>query len=269
MVGNSKKENKSIMEEQIHIILSGTDILLSLGEMSVRSLNLVKKIQEAGETLFSQLESEKELEEYLSSHVRRYKGNNLDAICDIEDTEKLGILDSYIKESNKIRGKLEQYYKEDIEMFRIKVHGLKSTSKQIGYMRMGENAEIMEMAAKAGHLNFIEKNLKSFLADIRITLEEAQNQYDELAKKIEIKKVGQNMKLDPTPYSQDETERFLAKLKKAFEEFALDDIEELIRELKQISFPEKKQNIFDEVCRAAEELEYERGSQLIEQIWRG
>ena len=67
------------------------------------------------------------------------------------------------KELSEVSSVLAGYFKEDISLFRTKVHGIKSVSKQMGYMDLGEEAEILEMAAKTENIAFIETHLDGFL----------------------------------------------------------------------------------------------------------
>lgn len=75
----------------------------------------------------------------------------------------LGVLDLYCNEVTEISSQLRDYLTSDITMFRTKVHGIKSSSKQLGFTSLGEKAEIMEMAAKLENMTFIQDHIDEFL----------------------------------------------------------------------------------------------------------
>lgn len=66
------------------------------------------------------------------------------------------VLEVFRQELRDILADLDMLRKTDIETYRVKVHGIKSTAKQLGFTKLGEVAEIMEMAAKTDNLRFID-----------------------------------------------------------------------------------------------------------------
>ena len=59
---------------------------------------------------------------------------------------------------------------DDISLFRTKVHGIKSASKQLGYLDLGEEAEILEMAAKLENMSFIKEHIDAFVTNCSNTI---------------------------------------------------------------------------------------------------
>lgn len=80
------------------------------------------------------------------------------------DESQLRIMRTYIAETEKLAQNIKGYWEaRDMELFRIKVHGIKGTSKGVGQMEIGEQAEILEMAAKTDNQPFIERKIDGFL----------------------------------------------------------------------------------------------------------
>jgi len=96
------------------------------------------------------------------------------------------VLEAYIEDVEEIMPRLHEYFETDLDMFRVKVHGIKGISRQIGKYSIGDSAEIMEMAAKASHKDYISKHLDAFIADLNIILEETKFEYEKMAKDMNI-----------------------------------------------------------------------------------
>ncbi len=63
---------------------------------------------------------------------------------------------------------IEEFYeKRDLENYTIKVHALKSSSRLVGAVKLGEDAERLEFAGKENNLIFIEENTDRLLSDLR------------------------------------------------------------------------------------------------------
>ena len=83
------------------------------------------------------------------------------------------VLDAYYKSGMEKHDEILQAYKDgDLEFYTIKVHGLKSSSRQIGAAALGDKAEALEKAGKAGDMDFIRENNDDMLATFRELLEE-------------------------------------------------------------------------------------------------
>ena len=63
---------------------------------------------------------------------------------------------------------IERYWKaRDIENVTVKVHALKSTSRVVGAMRLGDFAEQLEKAGNDGDTDTLEKNMTELIANYR------------------------------------------------------------------------------------------------------
>ena len=72
-------------------------------------------------------------------------------------------------------------------MFRGKVHGIMGISRQIGQDEMGEQAEIMEMAAKTENHVFIRWNLPKVLTQLQGVHDDVEREFKELRARYEDK----------------------------------------------------------------------------------
>ncbi len=83
----------------------------------------------------------------------------------IPEEDSNGIYRTYKDEITSISSSLEELFATDISEFRIKVHGIKSSSKQLGFLELGEMAEELEMAAKLENRDYINRHLARFLEE--------------------------------------------------------------------------------------------------------
>ena len=69
----------------------------------------------------------------------------------------------------------------DIDTFRIKIHGLKSSSANIGAVFISEKARLLEMASKDYDMAYIKENLPPFykeLKELLSNIESSINDYE-------------------------------------------------------------------------------------------
>ena len=178
----------------------------------------------------------------------------------LELEDQMAIYKAYINDAEKISKTLEEHFKKDLDLFRVEVHGIKSMSRQLGYRKMGDVAEIMEMAAKAQNLAFIERKLEQFRKDLCTVVADAQNKLERIKEKIQHQ--SENAKEENELDWVNKTE-LLMTLKDAFLCFDLDRIEQILAGFKRIPLNEKEQALLEKLCTCAEELEYEQGVALI------
>lgn len=79
------------------------------------------------------------------------------------------VLRIYQQELLHLSQELKGMIKSDLSLFRTTVHGIKSSSKQLGYHELGEQAEILEMAALSKNVAFIFSHIDSFLTACKET----------------------------------------------------------------------------------------------------
>ena len=161
------------------------------------------------------------------------------------------ILETVVAELQHLYQHLPEYFKNDLAMFRIKVHGIKGFTKQIGYFSMSRQAEIMEMAAKTDNRRFIEEEMDDFLSEIKETIEEIEEELVTLPKR-EVKQ------------SDESVGSLLERLKTAFDDFDLMTAEDCIEQLFSRKLPEKEQQLVQQCKQACEDIDYDVGSELLE-----
>ena len=68
------------------------------------------------------------------------------------------------------------YAKKNTELFRAKVYGIKSASRQIHKDYLSEYAEIMEMAAIIGNQKYMDRHLEDLLSCMDDAIEEVRGE---------------------------------------------------------------------------------------------
>ena len=69
-----------------------------------------------------------------------------------------GVVKIYMKDIPELLAKLRGLSSETLADYAIAVHGLKSSSRNIGAEELGSKAEELELAAKAGNFAFVQAN---------------------------------------------------------------------------------------------------------------
>lgn len=160
-------------------------------------------------------------------------------------------LQTFVREVEPLAGELEEYAGLDPELFRVKAHGIKGASRQIGRISVGETAEIMEMAAKTGNMAFIQSHLADFLRELSEAVEDVRL---ELAQIPEVE--------EPVRQEIYETKELWEHLKQGFDTYNIKQIEESIRLLEEAVLSEDEIRLLEQAKEACEDLDYERGSAL-------
>lgn len=161
------------------------------------------------------------------------------------------ILETVVTELEHLHQHLPEYLKNDLALFRIKVHGIKGFTRQINYFSISRQAEIMEMAAKTDNQRFIAENMDDFLCEIKETIEELEEELMTLPKR-------------EVQQSEESIEKLLERLKNAFDDFDLMTAESCIEQLLTRELSEKEQHLVQQCKHACEDIEYDMGSELLE-----
>lgn len=172
-------------------------------------------------------------------------------------------LETYCREVQELISRLDEYERTNLDMFRVKVHGIKGISRQIGQDDMGEQAEIMEMAAKTENHVFIRRNLPKFLTQLQSVHDAVEQEYQELERQYADKN---KEKTERESISPDARIQLWKNLKEAFDGYDLNKIEQFVKKLDEtVLTPEesKKLGIAKDAC---DNLEYEDGSAACEEV---
>lgn len=166
-------------------------------------------------------------------------------------------LRTYVYEMRPLLRQLEQYRKEDLDLFRAKVHGIKGISKQIQNTRLSEQAEILEMAVRTDNQQFIDSHLPEFLQSLAESIEEIELLNAQWKQQEKIEKAQE----EERSHTRNE---WIEKAQEGFEKYNLKQIEEALQALERFEFSEEKKKKLQEAQEACEMLEYEKGSQILE-----
>ena len=192
-----------------------------------------------------------------------------DAAADLQGKDReealayVRTLETYCREVQKLISRLDEYERTNLDMFRVKVHGIKGISRQIGQDDMGEQAEIMEMAAKTENHVFIRRNLPKFLTQLQSVHDAVEQEYQELERQYADKN---KEKTERESISPDARIQLWKNLKEAFDGYDLNKIEQFVKKLDEtVLTPEEstKLGIAKDAC---DNLEYEDGSAACEEV---
>ena len=123
---------------------------------------------------------------------------------------------------------------------------------------MARSAEIMEMAVKAGHVLFLRENLGDFMEEYREVLGELQEKLKRMTQK--------ETAPEKEVVSPEEERRRWEDAKKGFDDYDLNAIEKAIARLQKIVLEDRKVSLLAKLCEAMEQIEYETGSELLEEF---
>ncbi len=157
------------------------------------------------------------------------------------------IIEEYYKDGQQSYDEiLTAYENEQYKDYTIKVHALKSSSRQIGALELGDKAETLEKAGKANDIDFIKANTEDMLAMFKSLL-------DSLAPAFPEEDEDEKEKLPPL--SDELKTEILDKLRAACDDFDMDVMEEAAKELRGYSWPAEIRNDLGELCEAIDRME--------------
>ena len=172
-------------------------------------------------------------------------------------------LQTYLDEMEELREELPVYAKEDRELFRAKVHGVKSASRQIRKEYLSEYAEVLEMAAIVGNQKYIDRHIEELLSCMDDALEEVRAELsymqDALAK---TEKESEQKKV----MSRDKRQYLWQEIKEAFASYDTGSIERGLETLGQIALPESEQAAYEQTHAYFMDFAYEEGETYLEEF---
>lgn len=174
---------------------------------------------------------------------------------------KLKTLQTFSKELSDTALNIEKIFMMDINLFQTRVHGIKGAAKQLGYSFIAIRSEIMEMAAKAGHIGFIENFISDYANELQAAVDEIEPELSLLERELKaddtsqfIKPVGSKVRVND----------LFEDLLDGFEKFSMDKVEEAIKELQALSLTEEDQAILEKAIEAMDDFEYEEGVKILQ-----
>ena len=161
----------------------------------------------------------------------------------------------YRSGEDKLNGIRKAYEDKDWPDYTIRVHALKSSSRQIGAIKLGDMAEELEKAGKAGDIDVIEKNTNSTLDEFGSLLDKLKSVYD----------TGEDT--SDKPMIDDETfDSLLKKLEHACDELDMDEMEDVSSALKEYNYIQDVQELIAKLHKAINDIDTEECSSLIAAI---
>ncbi len=155
-----------------------------------------------------------------------------------------------------LSGIMNAYENDDIKDFTIRIHALKSSSRQIGELDLGDKAEALENAGKKEDREFIKNNLDDCMDLYKTFLGELSKCFaEDAADKKEMELI-----------SDEQLSELLAKLKDVCENLDMDGMDSVKEELEQYSWPEDKKDILGGICTAISEYDSITCEELIDKL---
>ncbi len=167
-------------------------------------------------------------------------------------------MEAYYEQIDVIAEEIQQLYEQkDIRNYTLKVHALKSSSRSIGAMELGEKAQELENAGKAQNIEFIDKNHQAFI-----------NEYlklKELLMPLEsFKEKEKEPEGDKPVADEDLMNRFFDDIRTAADAMDTFRIDEIFDKMKSYTIPEKDAELFSKLKTAANEFDYTKLLELIQ-----
>lgn len=186
---------------------------------------------------------------------------------------RIRTLKTFVKECDLMLYQLKQMYEDDLKMFAVKVHGLKGTSRQIGLTNLSDYAEILEMAAKLNNTALIDRYIDTFLEYLEESVSEIKEKIEkyeaENKSKSDLKDSNNNNnnnnnkeKADAEAYKK----ALFNSLKEAFSKYDEPKIEYYIESLRNTVLNETEEETVNKLEKACEEMEYEDGLLILENM---
>ena len=158
-------------------------------------------------------------------------------------------LKMYLNAADKNADDIEKYWNvRDLKNVTIKVHALKSTSRVIGALKLGEFAGRLEKAGESGDTDTLEREIGKLLAEYRA-----------LAKELEpLKDLDNDAAGDDRPIISD---RDMKEAYTAIAEFCAsfdyDSVVNIVESLDSYRFPEEEATRFDAIKKAVDNFDYD------------
>lgn len=160
----------------------------------------------------------------------------------LEGRKKLELLPKLIQET-------------DFRAYMIEVHALKSVAAAIGKMELSQMAKEHEMAAKAGDRKYIYEHFPELFDSYRTLVEQLAEAFEEKPPDEE------PLLLEEIP--PEKWKCFLQKLKEAVEDFDLDAMEEITKELRRHKMKDDQRKAVQEFCDAAQLFDYDVAESIL------
>lgn len=194
-------------------------------------------------------------------NVERLQGAGLDTEAAIRALGSAALYDKIAAEyyrsgEDKYNSITEAFDTEDWENYTIRVHALKSSSRQIGAMELGSKAEALEKAGMARDIN-----------TIRANTEEALHEFRELLDKLSVYYQTEEEDSSDKPMIDKETlASLLGELETACDDLDLDGMEGISDKLKGYAYEEGIRGQIDALYKAIADVDTDGCMDIINEL---
>lgn len=162
----------------------------------------------------------------------------------------LGLFADTVDDNSKVIE--DAYDNDDIKLYTVKVHALKSSARIVGATALADAAQALEDAGNAGDVDFIKANNAKFLEDYRAFKE-----------KLADLKAGAADDEGKDPIPDDELKDAYATLSEVIPQMDYDSVEMIIAQVKEYKLPEDDAKAFSEMEKMLKKLDWDAMEKLI------
>lgn len=162
----------------------------------------------------------------------------------------------YRSGEDKLNGIIEAYNNKDWPDYTIRVHALKSSSRQIGAMELGSMAEALEKAGKADDIEKIMTDTEATLDAFRKLLNDMAPYYGE----------DNTDNSDKPMITDDKLAELLDKLEKACDELDMDEMDSVSSALKEYNYNDDVHELIDSLHKAIGNIDTEECMNIVSKL---
>ncbi|MBO4375524.1 MAG: response regulator [Lachnospiraceae bacterium] len=155
-------------------------------------------------------------------------------------------IDGNIKDLNRL------YDEKDWKNYTIKVHALKSSSRIIGAMELGEEAQSLERAGKEGDVDYICSRHGAFMQE-----------YAGFKDALAAVSSGHNSDFGKPEANDGLMAAVFDEIKAAAEEMSCDRIDSILDEMKEYRIPDTYRDLYEKICEAEARYDYKKILELV------
>lgn len=150
---------------------------------------------------------------------------------------------------------IEKAFKEnDIKLYTVKVHALKTSARIIGSKEMSELALSLEEAGNKNDLEFITANTEKLLTDYR--------SYKEKLARLK----PETNDDDKAEISEDDLKEAMSAIKELISAMDYDGVEMMLGQVKEFKLPDKEGELITEIAKALKSVDWDKLEELSGQI---
>lgn len=203
-------------------------------------------------------DEKEEKSKFIPEFIYGIEAINVNTGCKYCGSDKvyMSTVEKYLESAEKNREDIERYWAAgDLKNTTVKIHALKSSSRLIGALKLGDFAERLEKAGDAGDTATLEKELGELL-----------DQYGRLVRELEplqfYKKASEaaasGVADDRPVMSEDELKKAYNDIRESCDSFDYDKVSEIVESLGKNRLPENEKGRFEALRKAVDDFDYEQ-----------